>query len=186
MEVTSCPAGMSPDLSGGQSTSSSRGKRESSCPESKCLLLSVSSAKLSTEIKVITLSHLGTTLFKLLKKYTPEDDKQKAERLKQAAENKQQGTAQDSKKPTVLKFGLQHVTKLVEEKKAKLVVIATDVDPIELVIWLPTLCRKMDVPYTFVKSKAALGTLVNQKTATCVALVDFKKDVISYLNSGCL
>lgn len=166
-------------MSGGQSTWFSKGKRESSCPESKYLLLSVSSVRLSTRIKVIRLCDLGTTLFKLLKKYSPEDDKQKAERLKQEAQNKQQGAAQDSKKPTVLKFGLQHVTKLVEERKAKLVVIATDVDPIELVIWLPTLCRKMDVPYTFVKSKAALGTLVHQKTATCVALTDVKKDVIS-------
>merc|ERR1712051_573175 len=55
-------------------------------------------------------------------------------------------------------------------KGAKLVVIAADVDPIELVVWLPALCRKMEVPYCIVGSKALLGTLVNQKNATCVAL----------------
>ncbi|KAL5148711.1 60S ribosomal protein L7a-2 [Glycine soja] len=36
--------------------------------------------------------------------------------------------------------------------KAQLVVIAHDVDPIELVVWLPTLCRKMEIPYCIVKS----------------------------------
>ena len=75
------------------------------------------------------------------------------------------------------------MTKLVEEKKAKLVIIASDVDPIELVLWLPQLCRKMDVPYAFVKSKANLGQLVHQKTATCVALVDYRKEDASEVDS---
>lgn len=70
------------------------------------------------------------------------------------------------------------MTKLVEEKKAKLVVIASNVDPIELVLWLPQLCRKSDVPYCFIKSKAVLGDLVHQKTATAIALVDVRKEVL--------
>lgn len=128
--------------------------------------------------------HSALNLVKLLKKYSPEDDKQKEKRLLDAAAAKKSGTKTDDKKPNVLKFGLQHVTRLVEEKKAKLVVIAADVDPIELVLWLPQLCRKMDVPYTFVKSKAILGKLVHQKTATCLALVDFRKEVNSHSHSG--
>lgn len=130
------------------------------------------------------LSNSGANLFKLLKKYSPEDDKQKAKRLQDAANAKKTGAKTDDKKPNVLKFGLQHVTRLVEEKKAKLVVIAADVDPIELVLWLPQLCRKMDVPYAFVKSKSSLGTLVHQKNATCVALVDYRKEVHQQNNSG--
>ena len=51
----------------------------------------------------------------------------------------------------VVKYGLNHVTHLVETGKAKLVIIAHDVDPIELVVWLPAVCRKMDVPYIIVK-----------------------------------
>jgi len=39
---------------------------------------------------------------------------------------------QQSKKPIVVKYGINHVTSLVEEKKAQLVVIANDVDPIEV------------------------------------------------------
>jgi large subunit ribosomal protein L7Ae len=48
----------------------------------------------------------------------------------------------------------------VEKKKAQLVLIANDVDPIELVIFLPALCRKMGVPYCIVKNKARLGRVV--------------------------
>jgi hypothetical protein len=51
----------------------------------------------------------------------------------------------------VVKFGLNHVTDLVESGKAQLVVIAHDVNPIELVVWLPALCRKMNVPYMIIK-----------------------------------
>lgn len=79
-------------------------------------------------------------------------------------------------KPYHLKFGLNHVTKLIEEKKAKLVVIANNVDPIELVVWLPNLCRKLDIPYCFVKGKSALGRLVHQKNAAVLALTDVRKE----------
>jgi large subunit ribosomal protein L7Ae len=46
-----------------------------------------------------------------------------------------------------------------EQGKAQLVVIAHDVDPIELVVWLPALCRKMGVPYAIVKGKSRLGSV---------------------------
>merc|ERR1739845_83353 len=93
------------------------------------------------------------------------------ERKKAAlVEEGKDGAAPAVDRTIYLQFGLNHVTHLVEKKKAKLVVIAADVDPIELVVWLPALCRKMEVPYCIVKSKALLGTLVNQKNATCVAL----------------
>ncbi|KAB1283372.1 60S ribosomal protein L7a [Camelus dromedarius] len=61
------------------------------------------------------------------------------------------------------------VTTLVENKKAQLVVIAHDVDPIELVVFLPALCQKMGVPYCITKGKARLGRLVHRKTCTTVA-----------------
>jgi len=56
---------------------------------------------------------------------------------------------------------LNHVTHLVEQKKARLVVIAHDVDPIETVLWLPALCRKQEVPFCFIKGKERLGKLVH-------------------------
>ncbi len=57
-------------------------------------------------------------------------------------------------------------------------VIASDVDPIELVVWLPALCRKMDVPYCFVKGKALLGKLVHLKNAAALALTEVRKEVL--------
>ncbi|KAI8598651.1 50S ribosomal protein L30e-like protein, partial [Dissophora ornata] len=69
----------------------------------------------------------------------------------------------------VLKFGIKHIAHLVESRKARLVVIAVDVDYKSLVIWLPALCRRMKVPYVIVKDKARLGSLVNKRYATAVA-----------------
>ncbi|CAD8089327.1 unnamed protein product [Paramecium sonneborni] len=112
----------------------------------------------------------------LLKKYSPETKTEKKQRLTKLAEQKVQAQKQESKKVQVLKFGLNHVTTLIETKKAKLVVIAYDVDPIELVVWLPQLCRRQEVPFCFIKNKARLGTLVHQKTATCVALTEVRKE----------
>jgi large subunit ribosomal protein L7Ae len=40
-----------------------------------------------------------------------------------------------------VKCGLNHVTYLIEQKRAKIVLIAADVYPIETVVYLPTLCK---------------------------------------------
>merc|ERR1711879_465640 len=97
-------------------------------------------------------------------------------RLMEMAQQKKDGQDVKTKKPQVLKFGLNHVTTLVENKQAKLVVIAHDVDPIELVCWLPTLCRKMDVPYCIIKGKGRLGHLVHKKAASCIAFTTVKQE----------
>ena len=65
---------------------------------------------------------------------------------------------------------------MVENKKAQLVVIAHDVDPIELVVFLPALCRKMGVPYCIIKGKARLGCLVHRKTCTTVAFTQVNSE----------
>merc|ERR1739841_494015 len=85
-------------------------------------------------------------------------------------------------RPPVLRAGVNSVTTLVESKKAQLVIIAHDVDPIELVVFLPALCRKMGVPYCIIKGKARLGRLVHRKTCTCVALTDVNNDDKSALS----
>nr|CAI5863795.1 unnamed protein product [Callosobruchus analis] len=113
----------------------------------------------------------ATQLFKLLEKYRPETPLQKKNRLKAKAEAKvAKKEVAPSKKPNTLRAGANTVTKLVEQKKAQLVIIAHDVDPIEMVLFLPALCRKMGVPYCIVKGKARLGLLVRRKTCTSIAL----------------
>merc|ERR1712036_22793 len=116
-------------------------------------------------------------LFKLMHKYRPETKAEKKLRLSAVAEKKAAGKEDASgKKPVVLKYGINHITGLVESKKAQLVVIAHDVDPIEIVIWLPALCQKMEIPYCIVKGKARLGQIVNKKTATAVCLTSVKNE----------
>ncbi|KAL3568140.1 hypothetical protein D5086_030791 [Populus alba] len=120
--------------------------------------------------------NLATQLFKLLLKYRPEDKVAKKERLLKRAQAAEEGKTVESKKPIVVKYGLNHVTYLIEQNKAQLVVIAHDVDPIELVVWLPALCRKMEVPYAIVKGKSRLGAIVHKKTASVLCLTSVKNE----------
>merc|ERR1711973_234736 len=128
----------------------------------------------------------ATKLFTLLHKYRPETKAQKKARLTAKAEKKAEGKDEaPGKKPVVIKYGLNHVTSLVENKKALLVVIAHDVDPIEIVVWLPALCRKMGVPYCIVKGKVRLGKLVHKKNATAIAVTSVKQDDKDKLEKLC-
>merc|ERR1711939_55995 len=95
----------------------------------------------------------------------------KKERLRERAAARAEGKDDaPSKRAPVVRHGVNTVTTLIEKKKAQLVVIANDVDPIELVLFLPALCRKMEVPYCIVKGKGRLGGLVHKKNAAVVAL----------------
>ena len=105
----------------------------------------------------------ASELFKLLVKYQPETKDAKQNRLEDAAKATAAGEATPtSPPPPTLKYGLKHVTTLIEQKKAKLVVIPHDVDPIELVLWVPALCRKMGIPFAIVKGKSRLGRYPRQ------------------------
>merc|ERR1711934_75338 len=118
----------------------------------------------------------ASQLFRLLNNLKPETKAAKKERLDAAAEKKAAGGDAGGKKPVMVKMGINHVTTLIEKGAARLVVIAHDVDPIEVVVWLPALCKARNVPYCIVKSKARLGAVVNKKTATCLAITDVKKE----------
>jgi len=119
----------------------------------------------------------ATTLLKVLRRYQPETKQKKKERRLEAAKAKAENKKPaDTKPPIAIKYGLNNVTSLIEDKKARLVVIATDVDPIETIVWLPQLCRKQEVPFCFIRGKARLGKLVGKKTASCVALAGIRKE----------
>ena len=122
--------------------------------------------------------------FQLLNKYRPETKADKKERLHKEATAVEQGKRKEdvSKKPFTVKYGLNHVVALIENKKAALVLIPNDVDPIELVVYLPALCRKMGVPYAIIKGKARLGTVVHKKTAAVLALTEVRSEDKSELS----
>merc|ERR1712125_48227 len=125
----------------------------------------------------------AASVLRLLKKYMPETREAKKNRLMEMAQQKKDGQEVKTKKPQVIKYGLNHVTTLIENKSAKLVVIAHDVDPIELVCWMPALCRKKDVPYCIVKGKGRLGQLVHKKAASCLALTSVSQEDKSELDT---
>ncbi|MCX8170548.1 MAG: 50S ribosomal protein L7Ae [Candidatus Bathyarchaeota archaeon] len=64
---------------------------------------------------------------------------------------------QTSNRTGKVRRGTNETTKAVERGLAKLVVIAEDVDPPEVVAHLPLLCDERKIPYVYVPSKSKLG-----------------------------
>jgi len=56
-----------------------------------------------------------------------------------------------------VKIGTNETTKTIEKGKSQLVVIASDVEPPEVVMHLPVLCEEKKIPYVYVQSKIELG-----------------------------
>ncbi|KAI5185415.1 large subunit ribosomal protein L7Ae [Nematocida homosporus] len=102
---------------------------------------------------------LKTRIAEVFGSYKPETPEERLHRV----ENKQE-------KKLSLVFGLRQIVKLIEKKKAKLVLIANNVDPIVVVLFLPSLCKKMGVSYAIYDTKENLGALVGRKQAACVAI----------------
>ncbi|PCN51145.1 50S ribosomal protein L7ae [Candidatus Geothermarchaeota archaeon ex4572_27] len=87
-----------------------------------------------------------------------------------------------------VKRGTNETTKAIERGQAKLVYIALDVDPPEIVAHLPLLCKERKVPYIFVPSKEELGRRAGIDVAAASACVidpgEGKKildEIIAYL-----
>ena len=70
-----------------------------------------------------------------------------------------------------IRKGVNETTKAVERGLAKLVMIAEDVDPPEVVAHLPILCEEKGVPYLYVPSKEALGEAAGIKVAASSACI---------------
>ena len=64
---------------------------------------------------------------------------------------------EEARKSGKIRKGTNEATKSVERAEAKLVVIAEDVSPPEIVMHLPMLCDSKAIPYAFVPKKAELG-----------------------------
>jgi large subunit ribosomal protein L7Ae len=80
---------------------------------------------------ILTIS-IATQALRLFSKYQPETKVEKKARLTALAAAKAEGKQVETEKPYNVKCGLNHVTALIEAKKAQLVLIAHDVDPIEV------------------------------------------------------
>lgn len=65
------------------------------------------------------------------------------------------------KRDSKLRKGMNEVTKSIERAQAKLVVMAEDVSPPEILYHVPLLCEEKNVPYTYLSTKKNLGKAVN-------------------------
>ncbi|HIQ03082.1 MAG TPA: 50S ribosomal protein L7ae [Desulfurococcales archaeon] len=70
-----------------------------------------------------------------------------------------------------IKKGTNETTKAVERGLAKLVLIAEDVDPPEIVAHLPLLCEEKKIPYVYVPSKKRLGEAAGIEVAAASACI---------------
>ncbi len=59
-----------------------------------------------------------------------------------------------------IRKGTNETTKAIERGIAKLVVIAEDVEPPEVVAHLPVICQERKTPYVFVPQKKKIGSAV--------------------------
>ena len=73
--------------------------------------------------------------------------------------------------------GANEVTKQVERGQAKLVVMAEDISPEEILAHMPVLCEEKNIPYTYVPSKDELGSAAGLTVSTAaVAILNPGKD----------
>ncbi len=100
---------------------------------------------------------------------TPEDVSQKALDL-----------VENSFRMGKIKKGTNEVIKSIERGESKLVVIAEDVNPPEVVYYLPTLCDDKKVPYVYVKKRSDLGSKVGIASAASISIVDYGKNEEMY------
>jgi large subunit ribosomal protein L7Ae len=63
-------------------------------------------------------------------------------------------------KTGTIRKGTNETTKAIERSQARLVVIAEDVQPPEVVAHLPLLCDERKIPYIFVPSKEKIGAAI--------------------------
>lgn len=70
-----------------------------------------------------------------------------------------------------VKKGTNETTKAIERGQAKLVVIAKNVEPKEIVMHLPVLCEEKKCEYVYVPSKEELGRAVGINVAAASACI---------------
>ena len=89
-----------------------------------------------------------------------------------------------AKKTGKIKKGANEVTKAIERGIAKLVLVAADVNPPEVIMHFGPLCKEKNVPFVKVPSKEELGAVagLNVSTASVAVIKEGDaKDIIKDL-----
>jgi len=82
--------------------------------------------------------------------------------------------------------GVNETTKSIERSLASFVVMATDVEPEEVIVHLPKLCEQKNIPFSYVPSKLELGKSIGLNVQCSAVAVENQgngaaafKDIIS-------
>ena len=79
-----------------------------------------------------------------------------------------------------IKAGINEVTKAIERGTAKIVIIAEDVSPKEVVMHLPLLCDEKQIPFSYIATKKELGEKAGLRTATAsIAITESSEEAHS-------
>lgn len=112
------------------------------------------------------------------------EHEQKAGEPEAKPERKSSGPLQileKARKTGKIRIGINETTKAVERGTAKYVAVAADVDPKELTMHLPALCKEKNIPIATVQTKKELGEIAGLKVgAAAIAVVeegDAKKEI---------
>lgn len=119
--------------------------------------------------------NMTNQLFHLLSSYKLNETKKDGKSLKKSLEKN------NPKNTILIRHGIDTVSKLIKNQKSLFVLIANDVNPIDCVIWMPTLCTKMGIPYCIIKNKSRLGSLVGRKSTSCITLTHVNPKDNEYL-----
>ncbi|MDS0256479.1 50S ribosomal protein L7Ae [Thermoplasmatales archaeon AK] len=94
----------------------------------------------------------------------------------ESVEKKLLDLVENSYRSGKIKKGTNEVIKSIERGESKIVVIAEDVSPPEVVYYLPMLCEERKVPFGYVKKKTELGSKVGISSAASIAILDYGKN----------
>ena len=71
-----------------------------------------------------------------------------------------------------IRKGMNEVTKAIERNLAKLVVMAEDVSPPEILFHVPLLCDEKKIPYAYLSTKKELGGAVRINVSSSAIAVE--------------
>ncbi len=86
---------------------------------------------------------------------------------------KQLALIEKAKNSGKIRIGVNETTKAIERGTAKIIFIAEDISPQELVMHLPLLCEEKKIPFSYISTKKELGEKTGISVGTAsIALVE--------------
>ena len=71
-----------------------------------------------------------------------------------------------------IRKGMNEVTKSIERVQAKIVVMAEDVSPPEILFHIPLLCEEKGIPYGFLSTKKELGNVARINVSSSAIAIE--------------